>query len=48
MIETPISDWNVVVALLFGTTFGSIALVFGVIKMYVAFDKTRSQNDQAR
>lgn len=44
MIETPISDWSVVVALLFGATIGSIALTVGIVKMCIAVGKSRSKN----
>ena len=44
MIETPISDWSVVVALLFGAAFGSVALTVGIVKICDAVGKTRSKN----
>lgn len=45
MIETPISDWSVVVALLFGTTFGVLGLVYGVIKLQLSLVSKGEKDD---
>ena len=35
MLETPITDWNVVVAILFGLTLGIPAFIVGCIKTQI-------------
>lgn len=44
MIETPISDWSVVLVLLFGATIGSVALTVGIVKMFARSSKSGRKN----
>ena len=39
MIETPITDWNVVIAILFGTTAAIPLLIVASIKMQMFIKK---------
>ena len=50
MLETPISDWNVVVAILFGLTIGIPAVVVGCIKteIYIINKIKKHRNDQGQ
>ena len=45
MIETPISDWSVVVGLLFGSMAGILGLVFGIIKLQLVLIERGKKND---
>ena len=46
MIETPITDWNVVVAILFGLTLGIPAFIVGCIKAQIFLaDKFRKEEN---
>ena len=46
MIETPITDWNVVVAILFGLTIGIPAFIVGCIKAQIFLaDKFRKEEN---
>ncbi len=52
MLETPITDWNVVVAILFGLTIGIPTFIVGCIKAQIfltdKFRKTENDNNVKR
>jgi len=49
MLETPITDWNVVVAILFGLTLGIPAFIVGCIKTQIFLaDKFSKKRENAR
>ena len=45
LVETPISDWNVVVMILFSLTIGIPIAVASLVKLYVSISNKLSKNN---